>query len=1063
MNTNCWKRLAWITAAALLSAATTAGAIGVAETPLFISTGATPNVMLLVDNSGSMDNVIWDDGFNPATAYPDWSPEICGNNNNQECWTPDNGNVLLGQMPGCSGSNFNNDVKGGIRNGVFRCIRLPDAAGSNSTRYSGNYLNYLFETYGQDSVNFVDIRGQIPNSLRIQVARNVASNIVSSNSNLRIGLSSFNTPVSGEGAPGGRINADCGTATSTLLTRIGNLSSEANTPLAETFYEITRYFRGLTGYFNGNPSYTSPIQYRCQKNFVVVVTDGFPTWDTQFPTNDPDDPAGAPSLPDWDGLAPATQEGDYPNFPQYSDGFAPNAAAAQGEGRTLFLDDLAKFGHDLDLRKTGNDSAGVSFNDPPFEQQNLITYTVGFAIQNQMLQDAASSTYGDGIYLTASNEAQLSSALQTAFRDILARTTAAASVATNSTRLTGDTFIYQARFSTADWSGQLLAFEIDEDDGSVGASPAWDAADDIPSPGTRRLFSYDPTAAAGSRGIEFEWAELNSSQQTALNTNAGGTNDGLGQQRLGYLRGERGNEAPNGSQFRARSTVLGDIINSDPFFVGKQDFGFDRLPEGGSGVYASFREQKASRPGMIYVGANDGKLEAINATSGAEVFAYVPNAVFSKLSQLTAANYNQNHRYLVDGSPRALDAYINNTWKTVLLGSLGAGGRGVFALDVTDPQNFGTDDVMWEFTSSQDGDMGLSIPQPSIARMYNGKWAAIVANGYNSASGRAMLFIIDLETGSVLKKIDTGVGSDNGLSTPIPVDVDSDRIVDFIYAGDLKGNLWKFDVTASNANQWDVAFKSGSTPLSLFTACATTGSCTSGDRQPITARPEVSLNPTGGFVVHFGTGRYFATGDATLTSPINSFYGIFDRNEKGASSPARVGDGRSNLRQQSVVATTTVSGQPVRVTSNTPLTDADKGWFIDLPETGERQVSTPLLRGGRLIFSTLTPNTDPCGFGGTSWLMELDAASGSRLSVSPFDLNDDRQFNSGDFATLADGTRVPVSGRQITQGIIKTPGVVEDPASGIEHKYASTTAGTIDYTRENAGDASGRQSWRQLQ
>lgn len=1059
------RKTSWflhVAGAAALAAATSAAAVGVAETPLFVSTGAAPNVMLLMDNSGSMDNVIWHGGYDDKLTYPDWSGEYDFNGDGifDENWTANNGNVLLAQMVGCSGTSFANDYKVGRRAGITRCLRLPDPVGGNATRYSGNYLNYLFATFGVDGATVTLIAGEIPNITRMTVARNVGSNIVNNNANLRIGLAAFNPPISGEGAPGGRVRNSCGSTTSALLSGIAALRSEANTPLAETYYEVTRYFRGLPSQYNANTTYSSPIQYRCQKNFVAVVTDGFPTWDTQFPANDPADVADSGrTLPDWDGLAPPTQPADYPLFPQYSDGYAAGQPAAQGEGRTLFLDDIAKFGFDLDLRIGGNDNAGVSFDAPPYRIQNLSTYTVGFAVANQMLQDAAQ--YGSGIYYTANNEAQLNTALQAAFKDIIDKTSSAASVATNSTRLSADTFIYQARFSTGDWSGQLLAFPINSD-GSVGA-PAWDAASLIPPPAQRKIFTYDPTAPAGIRGKDFLWSTLNAGQQAELDKNDSGVADGLGQKRLAYLRGDRSNEAPGGAQFRARSVVLGDIVNSDPLFVGRQDFGFDRLPGVEGGSYEAFRASAAyqGRPGTLYVGSNDGMLHAFDATTGGERFAFVPNTVYPRLSLPTSPAYNTSHKYLVDGSARAVDAYLNGAWETVLLGALGAGGRGVFALRVTDPVAFGADDVLWEFDSANDIDMGLSLPQTSIARMNNGRWAAIVANGYNSGGQKAVLFILDLATGAVIRKIDTGVAGDNGLSSPIPVDVDRDRITDFIYAGDLKGNLWKFDVTAANANQWDVAFKQGSTPLPLFSACASaSSSCPAGTQQPITVRPEVGLNPKGGFIVHFGTGRYFATGDTTLTTPVNSFYGIFDPNDKGVANPQPVGAGRGQLLEQRVLGTQTIGSENVRLTTNNQLTDAHRGFFIDLPETGERQVSTPLLRGGRIIFTTVTPNSDPCGFGGTSWLMELDAQTGSRLSFSPFDLNRDRQFNHADFGRFGDEA-MPVSGRQSREGIIKTPGVIT--AGELEFKYASGTTGGIDTTVENSAGAGGRQSWRQVQ
>jgi len=1044
-------------AVALLSsmAASTAHAVGVAETPLFVSTGVTPNVMLLMDNSGSMNNIIWHSGFDPKTDYPDWARYDADSDGDvDQNWVSTDGNVFLSEVPrSLCASNY----KRGQRGGKNRCLRLPDPVGSSETRYTGNYLNYLFETFGVND-GAVDLRGgQIPSTVRIAVARNVATNLINNNSNLRLGLASFNQPSGRNGGPGGRVREACGATTSALLTAAGNLAAEANTPLAETYYEVTRYFRGLSSQYNASLSYTSPIQYRCQKNFAVVVTDGFPTWDNSFPSSDPDQ--GSRSLPDWDGLRPETHASTYPEFPQHSDGFQgyDSGATENLEAYSLFLDDLAKFAYDTDMREGGSDAAGKSFDDPAFPAQNLSSYTVGFALSNQMLQDAAA--YGHGTYYTANDEQQLTASLQDAFNDILAKTSSASAVASNSTRLSTDTTLFQARFSTADWAGSLLALPI-KSDGTIGAA-SWDAADKIPAPGSRNILTYVP----GTGGVQFQWANLNAAQQALLNKNAAGTADGLGAKRVDWIRGSRADESPAGARFRARSKVLGDIINSDPQFVGKQDFGFEKVPGEGAS-YKAFRagSQYQNRSGMVYVGANDGMLHGFDAKTGTERFAYIPDSVYERLRLPTDKSFNEAHRYLLDGSPRAADAYINGAWQTLLLGTLGAGGRGVFALRVTDPDNFSSKDVLWEFSSSNDTDLGTSLPVPTIARLYDGKWAAIIGNGYNSGSQKAMLLIIDLETGALLKKIDTGVAGDNGLSSPVPVDVDGDRITDYVYAGDLKGNLWKFDLTASTASQWDVAFKQGSTPKPLFSACATIAtSCSGSDHQPITARPEVSLNPRGGYVVFFGTGRYFATGDATLTSPVNSIYGIYDLNGKSESGAGAVGAGRSKLQKQEVVATKTVTlggvTENVRATSNNTVPDTASGWYLDLPESGERQVSTPILRGGRVIMTTLTPNLDPCGFGGSSWLMELDALTGARLEYSPFDLNRDQEFNAGDFIEV-NGKKVAVSGRQSKEGIIKTPTVITSDT--VEYKFASGTTGGVDTTVENAAGATGRQSWRQL-
>lgn len=1062
-----------VSAAALLYAADTANAVSVSQAPLFISTGATPNVMLLVDNSGSMDTIVWAEDYDPSETYPDWAPMIdhdCNNNTPlRPAWAPTDGNIQRGTLVswayrGHCGTNAGTTCLSGwtlgYDGGSAKCLRLPDPAGDDSTRYDGNYLNYLFERFA-GGTNLTG--GQIPSTTRMEAARNVAGQIVQNNANLRLGLSSFNPPAPGVSAPGARIDAACGTDTASLLSTIDGYQSETWTPLAEALYEITRYFRGMPSDFNDGVSYTSPIQYRCQKSFTVVITDGFPTYDSEFPNDDPADLADAErSLPNWDGLAPVTSQSEYPNFPEFSDGFQPQGGAAD-EAHTLYLDDIARFGHDIDLRPTGDDAFGESFNDPEFAQQRLSTYTVGFAISNQMLIDAAA--YGDGLYFTADNESQLNAALQSAFADIIARTSSAASVAVNSTRLVESSRVFQARFNSADWSGELRALAISNDDGSVDEdTPAWQAQNEMPSPAGRNIFTYRPDQPAGDRGAEFAWSSLSGAQQAALDTNYAGVDDSLGPERLAYLRGDRGNEAPFGLGFRARSTVLGAIVNSDPAYAGKQDYGFEHLPGAEGSSYKAFRTSAAyeNRPAMVYAAANDGMLHGFDAASGAERFAYMPNAVFANLSAYTSPAYNQNHRYLHDGSPRVMDAYLNGGWKTILVGSVGAAGRSIYGLDVTSPTSFGAGDVLWELSDADDADLGVSIPQATIARLYNGKWAALVGNGYNSASGTAMLLVIDLETGQVIRKIDTGVGTDNGLSSPLPVDVDGDRITDFVYAGDLEGNLWKFDLTAANPGNWRIPFGPPPNPQPLFTACSA-DPCTTGNRQPITARPEVGLDPTGGVLIYFGTGQYFAVGDGT-TAGSNAFYAVRDRNTKGTPNPTPVTGGRAGLLRQQVIGEQQVESEQVRVTTDHEITASHTGWYLDLPALGERQVSTPRLRGGRVIFTTLIPSADPCGFGGTSWLMELDALSGSRLAYSPFDLNGDEEFNDADFAVIVvDGeqVRVPVSGRRSSEGIIDSPGIIAD--GGLERKYASGSRGGIDVTVENTGDQRGRQSWRRLQ
>ncbi|MEY8239626.1 MAG: PilC/PilY family type IV pilus protein, partial [Cycloclasticus sp.] len=479
---------------------------------------------------------------------------------------------------------------------------------------------------------------------------------------------------------------------------------------------------------------------------------------------------------------------------------------------------------------------------------------------------------GDGDpdgYFLVTNAGKLEEQLNKAFDEIVARTSSSAAAATNSTRLDTNSKVYQARFNSANWTGQLLAYNINSD-GSIG-SLAWDAADHIPTEDDRKIFSYDPDAS-GTKGIVFEYLNLHDDQKLLLNQDAYGTTDSLGSTRVNHIRGDTSTEVQNGGAFRDRASLMGDIINSDPWFLGTLDnFGYSELEDSDeASTYTAFRDTKLTRTAALFFAANDGMLHAINASTGAELFTYIPNEVIGSLSTLSSTDYGCDgcsiaHRYFVDGAPRAGDAYFNSAWHSVLIGTLGAGGKGLFALDVSNPSSFTAADVLWEISNTQApggntdqtdfaANLGYTLPQASIVKLHTGEWAAVVANGYESTNGSAVLYLIDIEDGSIIKRFDTETSS-NGLSTPIAVDEDGDRITDVIYAGDLLGNLWKFNVTG-NFNTWEIAFSSGNganaIPEPLFKAVdsANVG-------QPITAKPQVGVHPDGGLMVYFGSGKYF--------------------------------------------------------------------------------------------------------------------------------------------------------------------------------------------------------------
>jgi type IV pilus assembly protein PilY1 len=348
-----------------------------------------------------------------------------------------------------------------------------------------------------------------------------------------------------------------------------------------------------------------------------------------------------------------------------------------------------------------------------------------------------------------------------------------------------------------------------------------------------------------------------------------------------------------------------------------------------------------------------------------------------------------------------------------------------------------------------------------------------VADGSPSATGNAVLYIVDIETGRLIKKLDTGVGTaddptgkgrPNGLATPAAVDINGDSQIDYVFAGDLLGNVWKFDLSSSNPNDWRIAHGGGSGPQPLFTARDPTQSTLA---QPITSRPEIIRGPRGvGMMVLFGTGKYLETSDISFNAneAIQSYYGLIDPNTGKDSD--RIGN-LGTLIEQTIEGERTVAagGRSVnlRITSRNPLKADSRGWYLRLPAgEGERVVSNTTVRAGRAIFTTLIPSNDPCGFGGKSWLMELDAMTGGRLTETPFDVNNDGVFDQNDLVLLENGSAA-ASGIQLDSGIAPTPGVLLSEDGTKEYKYSPGTNGNISVVVENPGKgASGRQSWRQI-
>lgn len=681
-----------------------------------------------------------------------------------------------------------------------------------------------------------------------------------------------------------------------------------------------------------------------------------------------------------------------------------------------------------------------------------------------------------------------------AFKEILNRiadrTTTAARPAVSASFVTDNSGgalqsnVYATQFSSEDWSGELSKTQL----AGGETTNLWNtrsANQDI-NPATRNVLMADP-AATGNKLKAFTWSNLGSLQEL-LHVNPEslvGAKDGRGSQRVDYIRGDRSLEGDATSSFRTRSssTVIGDIINSSPVVVGTPAYlayladAIEQPDRSNYQSYATFREDNqklrtnsdtgevTGRKEMIYVGGNDGMLHGFNAATGVEEFAFIPTEVIQNLHRLTGKNYSGGeHQYFVDGTPIVRDVYLGDSegWRTVLVGTLRAGGKALFALDITDP---GAIKLLWEFDSTTDEDLGYTFAQPEIVRLHTGQWAVLQGNGYDSTNDRAALLIIDIASGSLIKKIlvpqivDDGATLPNGLSSVRGADNNGDGLVDYAYAGDIQGNLWRFDLVATSDSPSNEYLNEEGVPIStndpfnrnlpevkatsvndfklaygdkpLFTA--RDAKADSGKRQAITIQPSLVRHPTSyGYLVLVGTGKYFEHSDANVdTSRAMTLYGIWDRQTKRQSTGTNslVATDRSKLQgqafstQQDNASFSDADGQvsatrDIRLLSNNlpkwykdpvngqPINTKDDqnvnhwGWALDMAVgnslTGEMIINNMTASGSILFLSSLTPNQDPCQAGAETWLYAVDAFSGGRTRFNVLDLNADKTISQYD-------------------------------------------------------------------
>lgn len=829
--------------------------------------------------------------------------------------------------------------------------------------------------------------------------------------------------------------------------------------------------------------WTDPISYSCQRNVILGIGDVNTHRDKNLPgaTNSEGEPAKPAEVRADNTVDVVTATAKVGALEGVN--LRQSASSYTGRSNSAYIAGLAYDSHTKDMRPdlSGTQTLSTYWVDvrenqalaaKASNQYWLAAKYGGFTVPKNFQPYSADTTassitdamwWTTGQYLSngdkrpdnffvASDAQNMVSSLKQAFAKIVQETrSSTTSLATNSTQLDTGSAVFQSQYNNAKWSGDLLAKAVTSTSSgntppvwSVENTPTWSAAaklDALSADTSRNIFTSDPLSSRGGNtystataGRAFTWSALDDNAKTLLKSSGSGNNavdDTVGSARLSYLRGNRAQErnSDNPSRpFRERASRLGDIVNSDPQYIHKQDFGYNLLSgslwESAGSSYQAFRSSNAyqSRNPIIAVGANDGMLHIFNATvssnGGNELFAYIPRNVLGSLYALTDPAYT--HRYYVDGTPAFSDVWVNNAWKTIVVGTTGAGGQSVFALDVTNPASMGSSNVLWEFTAP---DMAFPIQQPQIVALANGKFGVVVSSGFvNGTVSNGHVWVLDAANGSVIKKFTLSTAG--GMGEPLVIDINNDRVADRIYVGDTTGKLWRLDITAATPSSW-------STPTApIFTAV-------DGSNRPqsITAPLSAALNKNGSALILFGTGSFYQITDTDLlqNQRIESFYGLIDRGSAIT---------RANLMEQKILNERTAAGTNLgRVVSNTAISADDEGWYLDLlwkqaqggsnSLTGERVISRPVLRNGAVVFSTLTPSSDPCAGGGSSWVMALDVFGGGRLDQTFFDADSNGTLNGDDYYTDSNGNKIPYSGiKNPDYGAIKTPSFFEGNNDG---------------------------------
>lgn len=781
------------------------------------------------------------------------------------------------------------------------------------------------------------------------------------------------------------------------------------TPNREAIDSMGRYF-GRTdnrGPWGAMPGTDDPAPHlACRRNFALLATDG--EW-TKVPGQvliSGTGPLAGPGTPlEADNTNGPTITGSGSNQGAsftYRPGNWPQFSGGTSQSGTLT--DAAVYYWNRDLRPDLPNVISPTTSNPAF-WQSMSTYVIGYGLSasmdtvdtrtriaaghpvawpavnnadlviedpNRINDSMRAALASRGGFYAANDIDQLAQSIRGSFDEIVSKVGSAGGVAVTGPVVTGDSLVFYPSYRTGTWSGNLSAYDAQGVAALARgdtASPVWVAS--VPGLAQRKVL----TSSAVNSASAFTASALTSAQRTALEATGHPA-----AQIVDYLRGDRsreiGGSGPVAQQkFRKRESLVGALINSSPVYVKAPDYGYKAMPDHGSSyaLYVAGRRASANHA-TVFVGGNAGMFHAFDANTGVERFAYVPRGAYPNLAMLADPSYQQ--RYFVDGPVVAGDFHDGSRWRTAVVGTTGAGGGSIFAIDVTDPAAVGTGQVLWDLTKDADPHIGHVLSRGVIGRIRTAasgpdRWVYIAGNGYESASNRAALLVIDLLSGSVTSipvgdswDASRGLQARNGMGG-VTVRYDGARRIIGVYGGDRQGNLWRFDFSRGIPSG---ASGFGGTSEPLFTALDANTQAP----RPITAAPRLAMHPRGGLQIVFGTGKLYDYGDSAIVAP-QAIYGIWEKPE------------RTSRVTPSQLATVTLSGgggsnrafDLSRVDWSRHL-----GWSVPLP-AGERVISDPSSELGMLSITTFVPlsTSESCEGGGSSWIYRLSASTGKAIGI----------------------------------------------------------------------------------